>query len=217
MTRRALSKAGIASDNISPEIINDAASTIGSKFDKFARNATIRLDDELQAALGEAVFDSRRYLQSTDQAPFDANLKDIQKMFDEAFDKANFAADGVLQVEGDLFNAVSSRLKRSARRAGANNPDLRDALNDLSAVLDDAMMRSVSPDQASDLLEARRQYRNLLIQNEGSIQPHGAARRLPRQIPRDIWRVKKDRQERNPNEDLTRAQATLAQTQKRRW
>jgi hypothetical protein len=153
-----LSKAGVKADRASPEVMDDAFSVLGNKFDNLAAQTTVNVDQQLFNQVDDVAREYGRRL-PTDVAPvFQSYVDDLKTM------QAALTAPGTqaVQIPGQEFQNITSGLKRAARGA-QSRPELQKALNELSSTIDDAMTRSATPEVAAGWNEARREYRNLLV------------------------------------------------------
>lgn len=158
LNRSILSKAGIDGDSLTPEMLDDAYTAIGSQMDDLAARTTVSIDQPFYDRVNAVAQEYGRRL------PSDVS-KTFTSYYDDIMDMARAAAQpGVtgISVGGKEFQRVSSSLKRAMRQS-RNNPPLQEALGNLVGAMDDAMMRSAGPDVAGEWTEANRLYRNLLV------------------------------------------------------
>lgn len=66
-------------------------------------------------------------------------------------------------IPGEVYQSTRSRLSRMAQSARNSDPEFSNALRGLRNTLDDAMSRSVSPDDAAEWARLRREYGNMKV------------------------------------------------------
>lgn len=150
-TKAAAAKAGIKADRLTPEVVDDAFTSIGSKFDDLVSRTDIPLDTKLQNDLLDAVSE----YQSVAGTPAGAPEQIMNRIADMASKNA-----GVVKGEG--YKNVSSEIARYLRSSGAD-PALKQALRGMKDALDDAVERSLSGDLLKQWKGARNEYRNLIV------------------------------------------------------
>jgi hypothetical protein len=152
-----MKEAGVSADTAAPQVIDDAFNTLGAKFNQLAGQTTVNIDQPFFQQIDAVQKEYGRRL-PTDVAPvFQSYMDDLNQM------RVALSQQGTqgVQLQGDVYQNVTSNIKRAARNA-SGRPELQRALNELADTLDDAMARSVSPDVASAWGELRGQYKNLL-------------------------------------------------------
>lgn len=154
-TQAALSRAGIAAERATPEVIDNAFTTIGQQFDDLALRNTLIPDQQLGQDIGATVREYNNLVPEAARAPIINNLLgDVV---------AALRANG--NIPGEAYQSLTSRLGRMARGA-RQDPQLSDALQGIRGALDGAMERSIQANNPSDLggwQQARTDYRNLLV------------------------------------------------------
>lgn len=151
-TKAALSRAGINAERATPEVMEQGLKDIGSKFNGLASRNTLVPDAQMAQDVTDVVANYNSTLAPTFRAPIVENI---------ATDITNEAAKG--PISGSWYQKQASRIAEKAR--GTSNPELKSALYDLRASLDDAMERSISANNQADLgawQQARTQYRNYI-------------------------------------------------------
>jgi len=151
-TKAALSRAGINADRATPEVLEQGLTDIGKQFDDLASRNNLISDPQLSTDIGDTV---RSYVSGT------APTNRVPAIGDLAGDIAAEASKG--QISGTWYQNMSSNLAKRAR--GTNDPILKGAYQDLRSSLDDAMERSITANNPSDLggwQQARKNYRNFL-------------------------------------------------------
>lgn len=151
-TTAALKRAGIKADRATPEVIDGAFKRIGSEFDDLAASNTLTLDRQMGTDLGDVWREYIELVPDSQQAPVVGNL--IQDLVAKA------QATGTL--DGKAYQTIRSRLDRMARKA-QSDPQLADALFGIRNAVDDAMERSMTPEDVARWSQARREYRNMFV------------------------------------------------------
>lgn len=150
-TQAVLAKAGISAPRATPEVMKQAFSDIGDRFNTLTANTSIIPDKQLGADLKSALSDYRS-IAGSDERPIIANtLNDIK----------TWAANG--QITGAQYKSLSTRI--STALDNTSNPELTGALREVKGALDDAVGRSLaktSPDALADWQQTRRDYANLM-------------------------------------------------------
>jgi hypothetical protein len=152
-TAAALRRTGTNAPRATPDVIDDAFTRVGQQFDDLAARNTLTADRQLGADLAVTFRDYAALVPESQRAPV------VQGILQDIVGAAH-ANNGALP--GAAYQAARSRLDRMARGA-ASDPQLSDALRGIRNALDDAMERSISPQDAAAWREARNQYRNLIV------------------------------------------------------
>lgn len=148
-TAAALSRAGIAAPRATPEVIDNAFTTIGRQFDGMAAMTDTPFDQTLQSNLATVV---RDYLDTSEAvAPV------VQRMLTRLVDVARNSG---MRLTGRSYQDFRSELGRLIQRSKGST---QDALRDMQEALDDAIERNISGDTLAAWQAIRRQYRNLLV------------------------------------------------------
>lgn len=158
-TSAALKRAGVDAKRATPDVIDDAFTTIGKKFDDLAARNEIKPDERLARDLGRTASEYMMLTPESQRAPIVMNIVN---------DIAEVAKRG--NIDGRAYQAARSRLDRAAR-SSARDPQLQQALYGLRNSLDDAMSRSTAfsnPKDSALWREARNEYRNLLVLEKAS-------------------------------------------------
>jgi hypothetical protein len=150
-TKAAAAKAGIKADRLTPEVMDNAFQSIGSKFDDLVSKTNVGLDAKLQDDLLGAVTE----YQAVAGTPAGA-AEQIMNRISELATKNG----GVLK--GEAYKNISSDIAKYMRSSGAD-PALREALRGMKDALDDAVERSLSGDLLKQWKGARNEYRNLIV------------------------------------------------------
>jgi hypothetical protein len=152
-TAATLRRAGENATRATPQVVDQAFTRIGNEFDRLAANNTMQVDRRLGNDLRTAELEYNRLTPPNARAPVvNEMINDIQ----------NIAAQNGGALPGAQYQAFRSRLDRAARATRAD-PQLSGALFDVRNSLDDAMQRSIRPQDRGAWQEVRRQYRNMLV------------------------------------------------------
>jgi len=165
-TSAVLRRAGIDSNRATPEVLDNAFTSIGQRFDDLAASNSLTPDQPMMAELRTVFNEYGQTVPESMRAPIVENLtRDI------------VAAARRGPISGASYQNLTSRIAKAAR--GASNPDLKGALYGIREALDNAMERSIAtnnPAQAGAWRQAREQYRNLLaIEQAATRAGEGAA------------------------------------------
>lgn len=152
-----LGKAGVVADNAAPNILQDAFTTHGKRFDTLSANTTVKMDTQFWKNIDSTAVNYARRLPTDIRPVFQSYVDDIN-----AFRRGKSAA----VVSGKDYQTIASDLRTASRAARNTNPQLSMALDGLVETMDDAMGRSMGPTMAGEWKVARREYRNLLQVDE---------------------------------------------------
>jgi len=148
LARTFLGAIGESGDEVSPSILQRADSRIGSVFENAAQNNNINWDPILEHNLSNIEQTASSELSSSEMGI-------IRKQMGNLLDKA---ADNNSQISGQAYQNARQGLSRlsgnSSTAVGYWARQVRDAL-------DEALTRSVPPEDAAALVQARDQYRIL--------------------------------------------------------
>lgn len=148
-TAAALSRAGINAPRATPEVIDDAFTTIGQQFDNMAAVTNTPFDRTLQGNLATVV---RDYLDTSEAvAPV------VQRMLTRLVDVAR---NNGMRLTGRSYQDFRAELGRLIKRSKGLT---QEALRDMQEALDDAIERNISGDTLAAWQAIRQQYRNLLV------------------------------------------------------
>lgn len=143
---RALSRTfGQDSDNVTGSL-RKAGEQLGKKFDDVLSKNTVRVDDQLLTALGEA---EQRATAELGQEG--AGI--IRKQIEEILQKG---------ATGEIDGQAAYNIKRTLDRIGKRNSPEAFYAGDLRRDLMEALNRSLSPADAKAFAETRKQYGNML-------------------------------------------------------
>lgn len=152
-TRAALNRVGVNANRATPDVMDDAFTTIGHQFDQLAAHNTLRVDGQLRTELQHAVGNYQLLVPPAMQSPL------IQRIADDFLNTPPGTT-----ASGQGYQALRSRLERMARTS--TDPQLSAALREIRNALDDAMERTLAltnPQAAGRWRDARHRYRNLLV------------------------------------------------------
>ena len=148
---------GASGTKATPAVMDTAARRIGAIFDDIATRNPVAVDSPLLDDLANVHEAAGRELSAADAAPIKAQIENV-------IDKA--ASNG-----GNLDGKAYQNIRSSLGRLSTNSPNgsIRHFAGELRSGLDDALQRSVSPQDLDSLTNARRQYR-AMKQTEDGIQ-----------------------------------------------
>lgn len=150
-TRAVLRRAGVDAPRATPDVIDNAFTTIGNRFDTLAAQSQMRIDQPLLRDLRQGIFSYEDLVPPSQRAPFISNLVDDLRA-------AGSQSGG---IHGEAYQALRSRVER-LRRSNQKDPEVSAALREIVESLDDAMQRSVPRQLANEWRDVRGQYRNML-------------------------------------------------------
>lgn len=150
-TQAALKTAGINAPRATQEVINDAFTTLGTKFDVMAAKSSVRFDPPLARKITAVSDQYNRYVPEAMRSPV------IRELSDEVTALGRLGQT----FSGDRYQAWRSEIERAARGAGGNTY-LKDALRDVKTVLDDAVEKGLSKIDQGQWQQTRREYKNLI-------------------------------------------------------
>lgn len=148
VNREFLKAIGESGDEVSSAALANASKRIGGVFDEAAANNKIAYDNDLQSALTNIERNASAELQP-------AEFGQIQKQLENLLAKAAQTGD----IDGAAFQNAFSGLGRMTQNASAG---VGYYARQLREALQDALIRSAGPKQASKLKNARDQYRILV-------------------------------------------------------
>ncbi|MBB2961810.1 cell wall hydrolase [Methylobacterium sp. R2-1] len=138
---------------ITPTVMQTARDRIGKVFDHVAKDSWVRADDELSGALGNIMG------QAAEALPRD-KLAQFQKL----------VRDGILpkfgtlgEMEGSAYQVLTRKGSTLSLMQDGGDPTLAHFARQVRSALDDALERSVGPELAGELRQARTQYRALKV------------------------------------------------------
>lgn len=127
------------------QALRNAKTDLGSKFDSFLKDNTIKVDDALKAKTAEILQTAEKELGS------DA-LKPIQNQIAEIFTKG---------ASGEIDGQAAYNIKKTLDRIGKGQGSEAFHARELRDGLMDALERSVGPEKAAEFAKVRQQYGNM--------------------------------------------------------
>jgi len=153
-TAAVLKRAGVSANRASPEVIDDAFSTMGKQFDDLAARNELVPDQKFVADLRSAFNEYGNMVPESARAPIVQGI-------------TNDIATAVQQngkLSGKVYQSVRSRLEKAAR--STKDPELATALRGIREALDTGMERSMYKAGSKDVgawRKVRKEYRNMLV------------------------------------------------------
>jgi hypothetical protein len=149
-TEAAMSRAG-QQGIATPQNMAANADRLGTGFDAISARNSITADPQFGQGIGRVLNEYDRVLPSA-QRQIVGNMAD---------DIIATATNNGGTIPGPIYQATRSRLGRMAQSARNNDPEFANALRGLRNTLDDAMTRSVRPEDAAEWQTLRREYGNM--------------------------------------------------------
>lgn len=122
-------------------------------FQDISSRTSLRTDPQFGNQLGGVLREYDRVLPS-------AQREIVNNMADDIL---SVATNNGGSIPGDIYQATRSRLGSMANNAKNSDPQFSQALRGLRNTLDDAMSRSVSPDDAAEWARLRSEYGNMKV------------------------------------------------------
>lgn len=123
-----------------------------------ARNSVVA-DPQMDAKITSVLQDYKKVLPTAQ--------KEIVQNF--ADDISTIASSNGGSIPGDVYQATRARLGRMANSAKNTDPEYSGALKGIRNALDDAMERSVSPEDAAEWARLRKEYGNSKVIEKSSV------------------------------------------------
>lgn len=146
-TRAALRTMGADAEGASPEVMVGAQERLAHTFGDLAARNNLRYDQPFMNDLANVHNEYMRVLPSQQREVINSYLNDIH--------------DQQPGMSGAMYQDTRSRLSRQANTVRQTDPAFSQALRGVRDALDDAMGRSVSPQDRAAWQQARRQYGNM--------------------------------------------------------
>lgn len=124
---------------------------LGQGFDDVSARNTVQADQRLADDMSRAM---QEYATVLPEAQRDTIFRLGQNIVDRF-------RQGGGRLAGDLYQKDRSRLSRMAKNSRQSDPDYSNALREMRNALDDAMTRSVRPEDAQQWQQLRREYGNM--------------------------------------------------------
>lgn len=126
---------------------------LGQGFTDISARNTLAADQQFGNQLGSVLREYDRVLPS-------AQREIVNNMSDDIL---NVVTQNGGSMPGDVYQATRSRLGRMAQSARNSDPEFSSALRGLRNTLDDAMTRSVRPEDAAEWARLRTEYGNMKV------------------------------------------------------
>lgn len=152
-TEAATSRAGMQGSLATPDAMAANAQRLGQGFQNISARNAVRADPQFGNDMG-------RVLREYDRVLPTAQREVVNNMADDIL--AITSSNGG-SIPGEVYQATRSRLGRMAQSARNSDPEYANALRGLRNTLDDAMARSVSPDDAAEWARLRSEYGNMKV------------------------------------------------------
>lgn len=136
-----------------PDNMAANAQRLGQGFESISARNAVQADPQFGNDLGRVLREYDRVLPS-------AQREVVNNMADDIL-AVTTGNNGV--IPGEVYQATRSRLGRMAQSARNSDPEYANALRGLRNTLDDAMARSVSPDDAAEWSRLRNEYGNMKV------------------------------------------------------
>lgn len=163
LTNAVMQRAG-SEGSATPENLQSAQDKLGSVFNDLSSNNTLKVDPKFSEDLNNVTNEAKLVLSPDKEKVFLKNVDDIL---------GKTSKDGTLN--GTSYQAMRSRYSRMARNAmKSNDSDFAEAMKGLRSTLDDAMGRSIKPEDKELWNKTRSQYANLKT-IEKAVTPTGEA------------------------------------------
>lgn len=162
-TRAVARTFGENTDEITPKVVAAARQRIGQDIENVGKKATIKADAQLHNDLEQVITDAKGTMTDAELRPVAQNIQNI-------IDKISNAGT----IDGEAYAALTAYKGVLSKAQSNSNPNIRNAANEIRSALDDALTRSISPDQKAALLKARGQYKAVMtIKDLAEADEHG--------------------------------------------
>ena len=154
LTQATLAKAGTLARRATPDVVDDAFTRNGQRFDTLASRNPMTIDQQFGQDVGTGL---QAYM---DLGPPTEKVAALRGFLD----RIGSVIDPQGVVSGQAYKSLRSDIERAAR--GSADPGYAMALRDLKEALDDAMERSMAAAGSPDVgawRDVRKQYRDLLV------------------------------------------------------
>ncbi|MFA4974363.1 MAG: hypothetical protein WC683_17290 [bacterium] len=149
-TRAALKRAGIDAARATPDTMAAGYDDLGQRFGDLSARNTLKMDSPLAQALVDA---EREYNNLTTQA---TRAPIVSKLVDDLLGKAI----GGGAIPGETYQNMRSQIGKTAETFRMADPARAEALRNIRGALDEAMTRSISPEDVGAWAQLRRKYVN---------------------------------------------------------
>lgn len=144
-TEAAMRRAGAGPD-ATPEVLAQNNQRLGNQFEALSARNNLTPDNQFVNDVVDAARNYRR-------VPDSQQRQMVQGYIDDIVDHVNQGS-----MPGPQYQEMRSRLSRQANSLRQSDPTLSEALRDMRNALDNAMARSISPDDQQAWQAARREY-----------------------------------------------------------
>lgn len=141
---------GSSEGNLTPMTMKTAQDRIGGVFNRVGANTTIHAGNDLSDKLF-SVLDNATTVLGDQASPIQNQIDHILSTVDK---------DG--NISGKSYQALTAKNSPLSRGMASESSNVRQFVGELKDVLDDALQRSATPQDAADLRKARLQYKNLM-------------------------------------------------------
>jgi hypothetical protein len=148
----ALRLIGEQGDAALPEVLARADDRIGAVMDGIAKNNRIKVDDRMVSELAALEEAASMTLESAKLAPLRNQLNNILSKVDDQD-----------RISGEAYQ----RIRTLAANMGRDDKTLAGVSQQLRETIDSALERTAGPDAAAAIKQARKQYRNLKLLEQG--------------------------------------------------
>lgn len=150
-TAAALRRAGINANRATPDVIDDAFTTIGQRFDTLANASTARMSVADANRMGTVMRNYERVTPPRDQTPA------VREYLN------NIVTHAGNPIPGPVYARYRSAIEADARALQPRDPLGAQTLRDIRGILDDAVERGMPQAQRGQWREVRNHYRNMLV------------------------------------------------------
>ena len=155
-----LKKAGINDKYVSPEVLDNAFTGIGTEFnDLVAQTPPLRVTPEFDAKIKTVFYDNifklSRRLDANTKGIFEGYVEDFKNLYE----KTKAGGSGVIDPQS--YQDIATDLRATIRET--SDKTLKKNLGIMQNALDDLLEQNSSKQLKSQWSDARRRYRNLLI------------------------------------------------------
>ena len=140
---------GETADSITPEVMERAKTRLGREFNRLAEGTMIKADDAFQS----------RLLSIQDEAAQVLSESEVKPILNQISNISSKITDGVL--DGKVYQALTRKGSPLDRAIALGAPSIKYYAGQVRDALDEAMQKSISPDAAAQLRNARLQYKNM--------------------------------------------------------
>lgn len=151
-TDAAMRRAG-SSGRATPDNMTALRDRLGQGFDDISARNAVRPDQQLAGDMNRMVQEYRRVLPSEQRQIVENLAQDVVDRFR--------ASGGIMS--GRDYQIARSRMSRMAQSNRQRDPEFANAIRSMRNALDDAMNRSIRPEDAAEWARLRREYGNMKV------------------------------------------------------